>query len=1782
MLDSADYFQVDFSGARVKVVADSTAWPDKPIRRASVNSFGFGGANAHCILEHVSSVVPGYASQGRRRRREEDELPSLTKLPPSDTLSNGAVHTNGVLTNGHSNGTVNGHTNGEVQKPRNVSASGPTNGHHEAKEDKYTNTLPGLIQNSSGTRKKVLLPFSARDEDSLSAGIAAISSVVETYELADLSHTLSSRRSKFSRRAFAVVDTDNLVINSEEVISGSTDSQQQHVGFVFTGQGAQWPGMGVDLYSQYEAFRRSIEYQNRVLSKLRDAPSWKIEEILEERADSSKIHEPQYSQALCTAIQIALVDLLQTWNVVPVVSVGHSSGEIAAAYASGHTTAAEAIVAAYYRGKAVETNRQDGRMLAAGLGLEECQDYLGGLEDHARIACYNSPQSVTISGDTAAILEIQYRLNVGKVFNRLLKTGNNAYHSHHMAALGETYEELTTNGLRDVSREIAAEKASGPRPQTLWVSSVYPSKPMSGETCSPAYWRKNLESPVQFMQAVMTIAQLPHIQDSILCELGPHPALSGPLKQIRAAVENRLGPALASLLRGKDGLDSMLRLSGNLFLNNAPIDLTRVNATDVFHGHNWQLAHGSCCVDLPCYSYHYGPNVFYENRLNKEWRLRKHLRHDVLGARVPGCSKFRPVWRNILRSKDLPWLSEQKLDSESIFAPAGFIAMAVEAARQVHAEDKNAASISGYVLRDVVVSNSLVIPDNDLGVETVFDLRSSKNFKSKRTFEFNVSSVPTDGDEWLDLCSGSIEVETTVEPSPNPILVDKSARQIDIDRWYERSASLGQSFSAAFQRLSRLRARDGDDKAAAEVLLKSPAPDKESTYPIHPTALDSIIQLAVISWHSGQTEKLKSTWDLKSIKKLSIWALGNVGAPVGFAVAEGKLQASKKAVAQAQLRTSSGSLLVELNGLQCESRASADQIEQRYDPCLKLVWKPDVTAVSNKLLRSRFPAITQAAEVGEKFDMLEELAIYTVVDMYESQKHTLKYKRDDELQHFMDWVQRNINYASEGKLVYGKEALAATPQERYQVIGRLMEKLEQIHEAKLINAIHRNLGQILSGETSGLNVALEGDLLTELYVSGISIASAYPQMLSIIDLIAHQNPRMNIIEVGGGTGGATRHIIKALRGDTPFKKYHNYTFTDVSSGFLSAVESEFLAHKNMIYKTLDLEVDPEEQGFEPTYDLVIASQVLHTTSSIQTAVQNARRLLKPGGKLVLLELTRVWLGAGIVLGTFPGYWNGLKDGRLDSPFVDKVRWQELLTRAGFSGIDISLDDHEDPYTLTSTMVATAIGSTIMTTTQAPNPAPVYVVYRDYIHPLGRDLQKSLEAANAQAIYVRLVEEHMIPPQSRVLSLIDIENSTITQCSQPELGALKSLLSRAGSVLWVYAGNAMQGFKPESGASIGLLRTLVTELPHVRFASLGLSRDFTSNLSSTAHVILHREELLQTIQVGTSSDHEYILQGDAIHISRLEPEERLNSRYMELEGMQSSIKERALDSVGAVAACFGTLGDVSTLHFQSDSSFCTLLKDDMVDVKIQAVSVQSRVNESEAIEGLIGYSGLISQVGSSVVGMAVGDRVHGVAIAKFSNYVRGPASLLQKIPTDMSFVEAASLPPAYMSAIQGLGDASHCRSGQCLLVLAADSVNGMAALKLARLQSADVYAVVEDESKVLDALDAGELEQGRVFAASDKGLAASLLEASQERGFDTIFSAGSDDDLFGYLPLVSPLGTIYHAGSRRQPNEGQLYIEAAKRNATFSAIDLGLLVKKCPWIVARYVIRSIYEDVTNNC
>ncbi|KAL4946544.1 hypothetical protein BDV06DRAFT_218262 [Aspergillus oleicola] len=482
------------------------------------------------------------------------------------------------------------------------------------------------LQPASRSRLFVL---SADDEPSLGRHVEALRSYLQENErdaddewLSNFAYTLSERYSPCLYRASIIGDSAPKL---RRLLSPNlkiyTASRQPIVGFVFTGQGAHWPGMGKELLHTYPVFRQSLERCADYMSRL-GAPYNAIGELstvnqnndarvlngqrlmlpcaeeIEKLSHTSRLGHPLLSQPIVTALQIALVDLLADWGIYPDAVTGHSSGEIAAAYSAGILSMENAIAIAYYRGvtaKVLLEKGVRGAMMAVGMSAPDAQQYTATLRTgKATVGCINSPVSVTVSGDEPAITEMETVLQDKEIFTRRLDV-EVAYHSHHMNRIADSYLSSISH-----TRPLADSTDTTQRPtKTRFFSSVTGCE-TSADELTPHYWVRNLVEPVKMADAIQSmcfynsngipssvprtlhrrilIPKKPSIHNII--EVGPHAALAGPIKQTLKEYNSleRAHPDYNSMLvSAMDATSTALSVAAALVCNGYPVNLQSIN-----------------------------------------------------------------------------------------------------------------------------------------------------------------------------------------------------------------------------------------------------------------------------------------------------------------------------------------------------------------------------------------------------------------------------------------------------------------------------------------------------------------------------------------------------------------------------------------------------------------------------------------------------------------------------------------------------------------------------------------------------------------------------------------------------------------------------------------------------------------------------------------------------------------------------------------------------------------------------------------------------------------------------------------------------------------------------------------------------------------------------------------------------------------------------------------------------------------------------------------------------
>jgi SAM-dependent methyltransferase len=409
-------------------------------------------------------------------------------------------------------------------------------------------------------------------------------------------------------------------------------------------------------------------------------------------------------------------------------------------------------------------------------------------------------------------------------------------------------------------------------------------------------------------------------------------------------------------------------------------------------------------------------------------------------------------------------------------------------------------------------------------------------------------------------------------------------------------------------------------------------------------------------------------------------------------------------------------------------------------------------------------------------------------------------------------------------------------------------------------------------------------LLTEFYGSPKSYGNAYNYFAKLIRQISHRHQKMNILEIGGGTGGATRYVLK---NDPP--SFNSYTFTDISNAFFGKAAEEFAEHQDLMdFRPLDIRRDPKDQGFTAnSYDLVIASNVLHATPSLDETLANVRTLLKPGGQLVIIEVThREHSRIGFIFGLFADWWAGTSEGRVLEPFVSYDKWDEVMKRTGFTGIEsrtLDRDSHVSPNSVFSTI---AINEPMLKLT-----SPLSVTPTEPLAPLviiGGDTSQTSSLVEQIQSYMperqvdivkRLADlpDLNCSPKSTFLVLSELDEEFFAGLNEIKFEAAQTIFAYAKHVMWVTESAWCNN--PRQGQVIGLLRSL--RLEHVDVQIQVVDYDLAANIDSKQLVehLLRLEYSLDWEERGLlwTPEPEIYITGSRAAIQRLRPDDARNDR-----------------------------------------------------------------------------------------------------------------------------------------------------------------------------------------------------------------------------------------------------------------------------------------------------------------
>lgn len=1205
----------------------------------------------------------------------------------------------------------------------------------------------------------------------------------------------------------------------------------------------------------------------------------------------------------------------------------------------------------------------------------------------------------------------------------------------------------------------------------------------------------------------------------VILEIGAHGTLAGPIRQILKARNVEL-PYASCLKRPLDAVETMQDSACQLLGSGYPVALESVNFP---HGSQ----HASFVTDLPTYSWNHTTRFWVEPRVSKDQRFKKFPPHELLGSPVNGANGFMPTWRNLLRLGEMERLRDHQIDGTTVFPGAGYVASAIEAVRLL--TDPLEETMRGYRLRDIDIMNALVIPESDFGVETQLSLCrcSDKEFDHKGWYEFKLCSLARE--TWIENCKGYVSAETgdavkaattreTKPPGESTYLAASGAEvtSIDIESLFSGLRERGIYHGPIFQNL--LDSRASGERAITNFKIAEIACE-EHDYVLHPTTLDSVMQASFSSLPK----------DMDSDTMVLPRSIGSIFVPRDLKRQGGDMLRAFTELVKSDKRGYTSNIMV--TAVDSENSTtffqmqdffgqavprSADDANEETGICSKSCWELDILHGVPKALRDSMVIPLQQHEVETERKLVRALYYFMHDALFELQGQNNEtwewhHKR------MYSWMKMIIARGERGELGDGSQSWSKANRGLKKMLA---DELWAGNAAgRLTVRVGENLPNIIRGDLMPLELMMEGNLLNQFYMDHEALKTrSYSHLAKIAELYAVKNPGANVLEIGGGTGGATTTVLEGFgtRGDGTGSILGHYTFTDISPGFFEAAREKFAAWSTMMdFKKLDIEGDPLSQGFTAgSYDLIVAASVLHATRSLHRTMSHVRKLLKPGGKLLLIEATADRLEGQLIFGTLPGWWLGEEPERQTSPNASLEMWDRVLRETDFTGVEIDIPDYEEADFQSARVILSSASTTVK--------APVSIVMRDDTTPHAQQwLSQLSEAIQAQTGSLPLVEslDGFLPQQGTIyIFTAEMERPFVDGMDATAFEKLKKILVICSNVLWLSCGGLVNAEQPSLGATDGLLRTMRQEDSSKRCIRLDFEHTadpWTSDkIGHITHVL--QQSFDHNLQM-TDVEWEYYVKDSMRHVPRTYPDKAQDALARGLrfepdpelqpfhEPGRPLVWEVPSSGIASLDPYFVYNKDVATTDVPSG----------MVEVEAKAFGLNFRevmVQLGQLEEPLKGHecSGIVTRLGLNTEesGLKVGDRVCAQVKGRIASRGRTWWTSVAKIPDSMNITweEAASIPAAYTTAYSCLVIIARLQKGESVLVHAATGATGQAAIVLAQHVGAYVFATCSTEAKRDLLVQQFSIGPDSIFSSRDASFALAIMAKTGGKGVDVVLNS----------------------------------------------------------------------------
>lgn len=1589
----------------------------------------------------------------------------------------------------------------------------------------------------SGDRSVHVLPLSAGSRTGLvrvAEGVAGLLST-ERATLPDVCHSAGVGRAPLPDRLAVVSDgaaeaRDALrawVAGAEVsgVFHGRAGPEPTSVAFLFAGQGSQRPGMGRELYDSEPVFRETLDRAAAVLDEELGRPFMPL--VLSDETGASALEQTACAQPAIVAFEVALARLWRSWGVRPSRLLGHSVGEYAAAIDSGVVGFEDGLRLIAARGRLMQALPEGGAMAAVFAGPDRLSGLLSEHEGAVSLAAINAADSTVVSGDEAVVASLVERLGAEGVQSRRLSVSH-AFHSRRMEPMLEAFRAVV-------------DSISFSAPRTPLVSSVT-GRPLTGaEAADPDYWCRQVRQPVRFAEGVGTLVDA---NVGALLEIGPDATLSGMASRTVAPDGARIIP---SLRPGRGEEQALAEATAALYTAGTDVD--------------WAARDDGRArprIALPGTSFDRGrfwfvhPGGGRASATGPAWRSPQH-----------------PILGNGIRTPDGVWTFERTMEASTApFIADHRVGDQVIVPATVHVELLMAAAMAAagwpeVGIEDLTIREALVLED---GSPTSVQLRLEVADGARCRGE--IYSL-ADGDESFRLHAEATLVRE-LEPAAEPVLDEGAAARCeeeqDSEAFYHALDQRGLHFGPAFRGVAHVRRTDGE----ALGVITSPDALGDHPYAVHPALLDAGIQVLAAAVTGGTGGRLYLPLGMQGLR-----VFPGAGVPVrSHARLADPDGASRSLVGSVALFDEAGAPVVTIESIQLvETEPPRAAGPSPLDWAYKVTWErrpaidtgaphaptPEtVAAAAEEALRSL--ATEHGAGVyGDILSDLESLSVGYIVrglralGWSPTQDETVTSARLVSSCGVLPRHERLIHRLL--RVLEGAGGLVPLGDgEGWRVAralddGDVVERGEQLcadhapHNAEL--AVLARCGAGLAGALDGSTDPLEllfpgGDTSDQARVyRDTPIAKTYNGALrAVVDELASAWPRgrpFRVLEIGAGTGGTTAHVLGVLP-----EAGVEYTFTDVGRLFVNRAREEFGDRTFMRFDVLDIGEDPIGQGFDPgSFDLILASNVLHATTDLRTTLRHVESLLAPGGTLCVLEVTRARGWVDLTVGLTEGWWlYEDTDLRAENPVLSREGWLALLEEVGFERATASREWEEDSGLGGQTIVVARRGEV----DDRPS-GRRWVVFADS-DGVAEDFAARVAGEGADLFVIHDGPELRCEQNRATVPIADRDavQALFSGADGPMLPWLPSDVALFNAV--DASGDEVARLERTLAGTLHVVQALVTMLE--RTPRLHLVTRFGQPAGGDAEAVDPVQAALWGMARSVDVEHPE-LRCQRIDLDGAGWTDAAHRQLMRPDGeTQVAIRGEERLVARLVSVPLTPPGDVATrrLHYGGSGSLDDLVLRSVPRVppgpqEIEIEVLAAGMNFRDVVHAL-GVRSDVEALGAECVGRvsAVGDQVSRfetgdlvlAARGAFGDYVTIHAGLAVAVPRGLSLAAAATLPITFLTADRALREGAAMQAGQRILIHAAAGGVGMAAVQLAVAEGLEVYGTASTDEKRQRVRELGACD---VFDSRSLTFEQDVMRVTEGAGVHIVLNSLAGDFIPASLRVLTEGGVLVELGKTEE-------------------------------------------------